>query len=110
MTTAIGIVGLTIIIVSLLDIFKAIVLARRARGDFRLTNAFYSATWPVFVAIGRRTESGRRREAIFGYLRAIVAAALVLALGGQLDSRIRPGALFVFGMGRRFAALLKRLI
>lgn len=66
MHVALGIIGLSIICILLLDIFQAVVLARRARGEFRLTHAFYRATWPVFAGIGRRTESGKRREAFLG--------------------------------------------
>src|SRR5215471_2213582 len=79
MNTAFGIVGLAMIIVLLLDIFRAIVLARRSRGDFRLTEAFYSAIWPIFVAIGRRTESGPRREAFLGIFGPLSLLLLFLA-------------------------------
>jgi hypothetical protein len=61
-----GIVGLAVIAVLLLDVFKAVVLARRAQGEFRLSRMFYRAAWPVFAAIARRTESGRRREDFLG--------------------------------------------
>jgi hypothetical protein len=57
---------LTLIVVLLVDVFKAVVLARRARGDFQITHLFYRLTWPVFASIGRRIESGRRRETFLG--------------------------------------------
>jgi hypothetical protein len=79
MNIVLGIIGLAMIVVLLLDIFRAIVLARRARGDFRLTQAFYSAIWPIFVAIGRRTESGRRREAFLGIFGPLSLLLLFLA-------------------------------
>jgi len=59
-------VGLVLIVLLLLDVFKAVVLARRARGEFRITRWFYRSTWPLFATIGRKIESGQRRETFLG--------------------------------------------
>ncbi|MCU1300489.1 MAG: two pore domain potassium channel family protein [Candidatus Sulfotelmatobacter sp.] len=59
-------VGLALIVLLLVDVFKAVVLARRARGQFRITHLFYRSTWPIFATIGRRIESGQRRETFLG--------------------------------------------
>jgi len=59
-------VGLALIVLLLLDVFKAVVLARRARGEFRITHLFFRSTWPIFVAIGGRIKSGQRRETFLG--------------------------------------------
>jgi hypothetical protein len=61
-----SIFGLALIGVLLVDVFKAVVLARRAREEFRITYVFYRATWPVFANIGRRIRSGQRREQFLG--------------------------------------------
>ncbi|MGA9510493.1 MAG: potassium channel family protein [Candidatus Sulfotelmatobacter sp.] len=58
--------GLALIVLLLVDVFKAVVLARRARGEFRITRFFYQSTWPIFATIGRRIESGQRRESFLG--------------------------------------------
>jgi hypothetical protein len=66
MRVAAFIVGFGLISCISLDVFKVVVLARRTWGEFRLTTLFYRYSWPVFVMVGRRIESGRRREAFLG--------------------------------------------
>ncbi|PYX45244.1 MAG: two pore domain potassium channel family protein [Acidobacteria bacterium] len=61
-----GIIGCVLALAILLDVFRAVVLARRAQGEFRFTYLFYRLTWPFFVRVGRRIQSGRRREAFLG--------------------------------------------
>ena len=58
--------GVLLLLFLAFDVFRAIVLARRAQGEFRLTRFFYRLTWSTFAAIGRRIHSGAHREAFLG--------------------------------------------
>ncbi len=56
--------GLVLIAAALSDGFNTIVVPRRVRRGFRLTNLFYKITWAVFSAGARRISNGGRREEI----------------------------------------------
>ena len=83
-------VGLCLVLFLLFDIFRAIVLARRAQGEFRLTRFFYRFTWSAFTAVGRRIHSGARREAFLGVYGPLSLLLLFVAWA--------VGLIFAFGL------------
>jgi hypothetical protein len=58
----VGILGAGLLATVLVDVFTAVVLARRAQRLFRVTQIFYQLTWTPYAALARRIASGRRRE------------------------------------------------
>jgi hypothetical protein len=92
-----SIFGLALIGVLLVDVFKAVVLARRARDEFRITYVFYRTTWPVFAHLARRIRSGQRREeflGIYGPLSLVLLFAF-WAAASSLDSLFCDGGSLV---------------
>ncbi len=59
--------GIVCLFVVLLDAFQTIILPRRATGRFRLTSAFYGATWRPWVFFTKRLRDPRKRESAFSY-------------------------------------------
>ena len=54
--------GLALIAGGLIDGFNTIVVPRRVRHIFGGSHVFWRLTWASYPAIGRRIESGARRE------------------------------------------------
>lgn len=89
MEPLVGLAGLALIFVVLLDAFETIVLPRRVTGQIRPTRLFYSVTWRPWSAIARRMRAGNRRENFLGFfgplslimLLAVWASGLILGFG-----------------------------
>jgi hypothetical protein len=79
MSVLIGLIGLSLIVVVLWDVFETIVLPRRVTRRFRLTRAFYRLIWIPWSAIARGIKKNKQREtflSVFGPLSLL--ALLVL--------------------------------
>ncbi len=77
------ITGFAAILVVVWDAFETIVLPRRVARRFRLTRAFYRATWVPASAVARRMPGGKRRErylGVFGPL-SLIMLLVFWALG-----------------------------
>jgi hypothetical protein len=75
--------GVLVVLVVLWEAFETIVSPRRVTRRFRLTRAFYRATWIPCRAIGRTLPPGRPREgflSVFGPLSLLVLFMLWTAL------------------------------
>jgi hypothetical protein len=71
--------GALVVFVVLWEAFETIVSPRRVTRRFRLTRAFYRATWLPWRAVGRRLPAGRPREAflsVFGPMSLLVLLML----------------------------------
>jgi hypothetical protein len=71
MAVPIGLTGLILVLLVLVDAFEAIVLPRRVAHAFRITNFFYRSAWPLWRLVSGQLPSGRRREgflSLFGPL------------------------------------------
>jgi len=90
-----GILGILIIAVVLLDAFETIVLPRRVLSPIRLTRTFYRLTWLPWSALGGRM-SGQRRE---GYLSIYGPLSLLVLLGLWAAGLITGYALVMWGFG-----------
>jgi len=90
MFIVIGLIGLTLIVVVLWDVFETIVLPRRVTRRFRLTRAFYRAIWSPWSAIARRLHQSKKREtflSVFGplsLLMLLILWAVTLVFGFAL--------------------------
>ncbi len=62
-----GILGVVIIFLVLLDAFETIVLPRRVTRHFRLTAWFYRNTWVPWLRLAQRIQSPNRRESFLSY-------------------------------------------
>jgi len=62
-----AIAGIAIIFLILLDAFETIVLPRRVRRSFRLTDWFYRNTWVPWTAVAQHIKAPARRESFLGY-------------------------------------------
>lgn len=61
------VLGVLCISVILQDSFETIVLPRRVSRKFRMSRLFYTSTWPLWRAIGRKMRPGNRREYYLSY-------------------------------------------
>jgi hypothetical protein len=71
MFIAVGIIGLTLIVGVLWDVFETIVLPRRVTRRFRLTRFYYRSVWAPWSVIAHRLRKSKRREiflSVFGPL------------------------------------------
>src|SRR5207253_9832873 len=71
--------GILCILVILQDSFETIVLPRRVSRKVRLTRLFYTFTWFLWRAIGRKVRPGNRREyflSLYGPLSLILLLIL----------------------------------
>nr|HEV7952717.1 potassium channel family protein [Candidatus Acidoferrales bacterium] len=82
-----GIIGVFLLLVILLDVFETIILPRRITRKLRLARGFYRATWRPWSAVGRMMRATNRRETFLSYygplsllvLFGVWAAGLILA-------------------------------
>jgi len=82
-------VGVTCLLVVLLDAFETIILPRRATGRFRLTRIFYISTWRPWAFFARRMPHPRKRETALSFygpmsliaLLVVWAATMVVGFG-----------------------------
>src|SRR5579862_194751 len=99
----VGLAGLTLIVVILVDSFEAVLLPRRVTHRYRLIRLFYRITWQLWFELAIRITSPRRREwvlSLFGPLSLLVlfstwAVALILAfslLHWALQTALMPAA------------------
>ncbi|HXG94984.1 MAG TPA: potassium channel family protein [Blastocatellia bacterium] len=75
----IGIFGVALIAIVLLEAFEAIVLPRRVTRRFWLTKLFYRFTWEPWAWMARKIVSARRREnylGVYGPLSLLVLLAI----------------------------------
>lgn len=54
--------GFLLILIVALDSFETVILPRRVARKFRPARLFYTITWKIWSAIGRKMRSGNRRE------------------------------------------------
>jgi len=109
MSVLIGLIGVSLLIGVLWDVFETIVLPRRVTRRFRLTRLFYRSLWAPWSSIARSVQKSRRREtflSIFGPLSLLLlltfwAAALVFsfallhwAFGSHIYSTNGPAGFF----------------
>jgi len=94
MYVVMALVGITLIVIVLLDAFETIVVPRRITNQWRLTPLFYALTWSPWSAIARRIRSDRKRENflwLFGPLSLLMllgvwAVALVIGFALLRDA------------------------
>jgi Ion channel len=88
--------GIVIILAVLLDAFETVVLPRRVRRQFRITNLFYRYTWVPWARLGSHIRSQTRRETFLGYFGPLSMIALLAVWAAGL---IFGFALLQFGAG-----------
>lgn len=76
-----SIAGAVIVLLVLWEAFETIILPRRVSRRFRLTRAFYRATWLPWRAVGRILPPGRRRESFLSVFGPISLLALLIVWG-----------------------------
>ncbi|HEV2416361.1 MAG TPA: potassium channel family protein, partial [Terriglobia bacterium] len=84
-----AIAGLSLLLVVLWDCFETIILPRRVTRNFRITRAFYRATWKAWGSAARQWSLGRFRPAYLSYfgplslllLFVVWVAALIVSFG-----------------------------
>ena len=87
MNALVGLIGLSLIVVVLWDVFETIVLPRRVTRRVRLTRLFYRFFWQPWSAVGATIQKNKRREtylSIFGPLSLLILLtlwAITLVLG-----------------------------
>jgi len=97
----VGLAGLALIVIILVDAFEAVLLPRRVTHGYRLIRLFYRVSWDVWYGLAIRIPSPRHREwvlSLFGPLSLLVlfsmwAVALILAFGlvhWSLQSTLTP--------------------
>jgi hypothetical protein len=81
MQIIIGIAAGMLILVILWEAFETIILPRRVSRRFRLTRAFYLATWKPWAAVARVIKKRRRREAFLAYFGPLSLLLLLVFWG-----------------------------
>src|SRR5437773_3779775 len=94
-------VAAVVICAVLLDAFETVVLPRRVRRQFRITNWFYRNTWRPWARLASHIQSQARRETFLGYFGPLSMIAL---LGLWACGLIFGFALFQFGGGEHLAS------
>ena len=94
-----AIFGCSVLATVLVDAFTTVVLARRARRWFRITQVFYQLTWSPFAAVARRITSGSRRE---NYLSIYGPLSLLTLLGFWAVGLIVGFGMLQWSMGVQF--------
>jgi hypothetical protein len=93
------ILGILCLLYALLDAFQTVILPRRPSGAFRLTGAFYVATWTPWKFLALRIHKPRKREtmlSIYGPL------SLVLLIAVWAVAVMAGFALIFYGLGSPF--------
>jgi hypothetical protein len=94
-----AIAGIFSILAILLDAFETVVLPRRVRRTFRVSNWFYRRTWIPWRKLARRIENQSRRENFLGYFGPL---SLIFLLALWATGLILGFALLQFGAGEHF--------
>src|SRR5437764_15413037 len=71
------IAGIVVLLAVLLDAFETVVLPRRVRRQFRITNWFYRNTWRPWARLASHIQSQTRRESLLGYFGPLSMIALL---------------------------------
>jgi hypothetical protein len=85
-----GLLGVSMIVAALWDVFETIVLPRRVTRRFRFTRAFYRVMWRPWKALAQGTQNSKRRESLLGIfgplslLMLLVTWAITLVCGFAL--------------------------
>jgi len=93
------IAGILSILAILLDAFETVVLPRRVRRTFRVSNWFYRRTWIPWRALAQRIENPSRRENFLGYFGPLSLIFLLMLWAAGL---IFGFALVQYGAGEHF--------
>jgi hypothetical protein len=94
-----AIAGIFSILAILLDAFETVVLPRRVRRTFRVSNWFYRRTWIPWRKLARRIEKQSRRENFLGYFGPL---SLIFLLALWATGLILGFALLQYGAGEHF--------
>jgi len=94
-----AIAGILSILAILLDAFETVVLPRRVRRSFRITNWFYRRTWIPWRSMASRIPSQARRENFLGYFGPL---SLIFLLALWAAGLIVGFALLQYGAGEHF--------
>src|SRR5512144_3248157 len=95
-------VGIVLLMWTLLDVFRTLVMPRAARGRFRLSRVLFRPMWRPWRALGSRRKTVQSRERVlaaaapFFFFVLLVAWGFLALLGYAL---ILWSAAFVHGMG-----------
>jgi hypothetical protein len=91
-----SIAGFVLIFIILLDAFETVVLPRRIQRTFRITAAFYKATWIRWTRVARHIKSDSRRE---GFLAYYGPMSLIVLMGFWAFGLIFGFACVQYGLG-----------
>ena len=94
-----AIAGIFSILAILLDAFETVVLPRRVRRTFRISNWFYRRTWIPWRKLAGRIENQSRRENFLGYFGPL---SLIFLLALWAAGLICGFALLQYGAGEHF--------
>ena len=87
-----AVLGISLVIVILWDVFETIILPRRITRKFRLARMFYRSTWRPWSGVARCMRPSNRRETFLSFFRTAFAAFLVCVVGGGTDFCFRDSA------------------
>ncbi len=90
-----ALLGFLLILIVALDSFETVILPRRVARKFRPARLFYTLTWEIWSAIGRKLRSGNRREY---YLSFYGPFSLILLLALWATGFILAFALIQWGL------------
>jgi hypothetical protein len=96
MGVVLGLAGLLLVLLILVDGFEAVVLPRRVAHAFRITTLFYRNAWPLWKYLSGRLRKGRRRD---GFLSLFGPLSLLALLGTWVLGLILGFALMQWGVG-----------
>src|ERR1700729_3073869 len=82
-----------------LDAFQTIILPRRPKGRFRITQLFFIATWSPWVALGDRLKNQRVRDQYFSIFGPLSLLLLLGVWAGLLSGGF---ALIYYSLGTPF--------
>jgi len=92
--------GIVLIFVILMDAFETVVLPRRIKRSFRITNWFYRNTWRFWTRVGRRIKSVNRREGFLAYFGPL---SLIPLMGFWAVGLIFGFACVQYGLGEHLS-------
>ena len=92
----VGIFGLLIVGVVLLDAFETVVLPRRVTRRFKLTNWFYRRTWIPWRSLAAHIRTTARQQSFLGYFGPL---SLILLLAFWAAGLILGFAMLQYGLG-----------
>ncbi len=95
--------GILMVVLVLWETFETIVLPRRVTRHFRLTRAFYRATWLPYAALAGLRHQKKKRDSLLSYYGPL---SLLLLLAFWAVSLVFGFALVQYGDGARFSGTL----